>query len=241
METRSVSVEDSAADELATGVSAAGWALVPRLLAPCACQDLISHFDDEVRFRSSVVMERHGFGKGLYRYFAYPLPPIVEHVRQQLYSTLSPVANAWSEALGSSVRYPTTLHEFLRRCHDSGQRAPTPLILRYGRGDYNCLHQDLYGETVFPLQATVLLSDGSSFDGGEFVLTEQRPRRQSRVEVVPLKQGDAVVFAVNERPVSGSHGVYRVRHRHGVSTIRSGTRLTLGIIFHDANVGETVS
>ena len=212
-----------------------GWAVLPRLLDATQCADLVALYDDGAKFRSRVVMARHGFGRGEYRYFAYPLPHVVAELRVSLYPRLAPIANAWQEAMGSTVRYPATLGEFRERCAAAGQSRPTPLLLRYGAGDYNCLHQDLYGEHVFPLQATVLLArPGEDYDGGEFVLTEQRPRMQSRVEVVPLRQGDAVVFAVNERPVRGSRGVYRVRMRHGVSTIRSGHRHALGIIFHDA-------
>jgi len=212
-----------------------GWAVLPRLLDARQCADLVALYDDNANFRSHVVMARHGFGRGEYRYFAYPLPAVVAELRESLYPLLAPVANAWQEALGSAVRYPDTPGEFLERCRAAGQSRPTPLLLRYGAGDYNCLHQDLYGEHVFPLQATVLLArPGEDFDGGEFVLTEQRPRMQSRAEVVPLRAGDAVVFAVNERPVRGSRGIYRVRMRHGVSTIRAGRRHALGIIFHDA-------
>jgi hypothetical protein len=180
-------------------------------------------------------MARHGYGRGEYRYFAYPLPTLVEQLRTALYARLAPIANAWHERMGSNVRFPPIHAEFLQRCHSAGQLRPTPLLLQYGPGDYNCLHQDLYGEQVFPLQVAILLSSpGNDFAGGEFVLTEQRPRMQSRVEVVPLTQGDAVVFAVNSRPVQGARGSYRVNLRHGVSTVRSGRRQTLGIIFHDA-------
>jgi uncharacterized protein len=213
-----------------------GHVVMPRLLDARQCAALTALYDDESRFRSRVVMARHGFGRGEYRYFAYPLPAVVQQLREALYAPLAAIANGWQEALGTAVRYPATLDKFLARCHDAGQLRPTPLLLRYGAGDYNCLHQDLYGEHVFPLQATVLLArPGEDFDGGEFVLTEQRPRLQSRVSVVSLGQGDAVVFAVNERPVRGTRGVYRVRMRHGVSTISTGRRHALGIIFHDAS------
>jgi hypothetical protein len=192
-------------------------------------------YDEDARFRSTVVMARHGFGRGEYRYFAYPLPQRLQELRSALYGPLAAIANRWTHALGQDLRYPDQLDDFLARCHAAGQLRPTPLILRYRAGDYNCLHQDLYGEQVFPLQVAVLLSrPGADFSGGEFVLTEQRPRMQSRVEVVPLEQGDAVVFAVNQRPVQGTRGPYRVAMRHGVSRLRSGERFTLGIIFHDA-------
>jgi hypothetical protein len=192
-------------------------------------------YEADERFRSKVVMERHGFGRGEYKYFNYPLPPLVDDLRTSLYPHLAAIANRWNTALGIDVRYPAAHSAFVARCHAAGQTKPTPLILRYGAGDYNCLHQDLYGEHVFPLQATILLSapDGD-FAGGEFVLTEQRPRMQSRPEVVPLHQGDAVIFAVQHRPVQGSRGVYRVNMRHGVSRVRRGHRQTLGVIFHDA-------
>jgi uncharacterized protein len=212
-----------------------GCAVVAGLLAPAECGDLAARYDDEAQFRSRVVMARHGFGQGEYRYFAYPLPAPVQRLRAALYPRLAPLANRWNEAMGSPVRYPPAHEAFLARCHAAGQTRPTPLLLRYGPGDYNCLHQDLYGEHVFPLQVAVLLSEpGRDFQGGEFVMTEQRPRMQSRVEVAPLRQGDAVIFAVNERPVRGARGVYRVRMRHGVSRLRAGRRHTLGVIFHDA-------
>ena len=212
-----------------------GCAVLPRLLQPGSCRELAELYPDDDRFRSRVVMSRHGFGRGEYKYFAYPLPPLVAGLRAALYPQLAPVANEWSRRLDADERYPATLEEFLQRCHAAGQPKPTPLLLQYGPEDYNCLHQDLYGEWVFPLQLTVLLSEpGRDFTGGEFVLTEQRPRMQSRVEVVPLEQGDAVVFAVHHRPVHGTRGEYRVNLRHGVSRVRSGRRCTLGIIFHDA-------
>jgi hypothetical protein len=212
-----------------------GWALLPQLLAGTRCQQVASRYDDVALFRSRVVMARHGFGRGEYQYFAYPLPELILEVRTRLYAALAPVANRWNEASGKEQRFPASHAEFLAQCHAAGQTRPTPLLLRYGAGDFNCLHQDLYGEQVFPFQVAILLSrPGIDFTGGEFVLTEQRPRQQSRVEVVPLNQGDAVVFAVNERPVMGARGSYRVKMRHGVSRIRGGQRHTLGIIMHDA-------
>ena len=219
------------ADEL----DAQGNALIPSLLTPAECRALAELYARDPLFRSRVVMARHGYGRGEYKYFAYPLPAIVERLRAALYPQLAVVANRWYEATGVALRFPEELAAFLARCHAAGQSKPTPLMLRYGPGDYNCLHQDLYGPHVFPLQLTVLLSaPGRDFSGGEFVLTEQRPRMQSRAEVVPLGQGDAVVFAVRERPVQGARGTYRVNLRHGVSRVRSGQRQTLGIIFHDA-------
>ncbi|MEP6967025.1 MAG: 2OG-Fe(II) oxygenase [Pseudomonadota bacterium] len=216
-------------------LDARGWALLPQLLAAVECDAIRGLYDDDGRFRSRVVMAKHGFGRGEYRYFAYPLPPLVEGLRTALYPRLAPIADRWHERMGIAVRFPADHGDFLARCHGAGQTRPTPLLLRYGEGDYNCLHQDLYGEHVFPLQVAILLNQpGEDFEGGEFVLTEQRPRRQSRVEVVPLKQGDAVVFAVNSRPVRGARGDYRVTMRHGVSTLRAGHRQTLGVIFHDA-------
>ena len=212
-----------------------GHTQIAGLLDPAACGALIRSYTDAARFRSRIVMARHGFGRGEYQYFAYPLPDVVAILRGAFYDRLVDTANRWNEALGSPVRYPAAHAEFLARCHADGQPRPTPLLLKYGPGDYNCLHQDLYGEHVFPLQVAVLLSQpGRDFDGGEFVLTEQRPRQQSRAEVVPLQQGDAVVFAVNHRPVTGSRGSHRVTLRHGVSRVRSGSRHTLGVILHDA-------
>jgi uncharacterized protein len=222
-------------DSIAAELDARGASLLPRLLTAQECATLAALYDDDGRFRSRVVMARHGFGRGEYKYFADPLPPLVAQLRLQLYPPLAEIANRWSQALGSDVRFPRTHREFLRRCHDSGQTRPTPLLLRYGPGDYNCLHQDLYGEHVFPLQVVILLSQpGRDFEGGEFVMTEQRPRRQSRPMVLPLQQGDAAVIAVSHRPVQGTRGTYRVNLRHGVSEVRSGTRHTAGIIFHDA-------
>lgn len=221
---------------VAAQLDSRGCAVLPRLLAPARCRELAGLYPDDTRFRSRVVMSRHGFGRGEYKYFTYPLPPLVAALRTALYPHLAPIANEWSRRLGGEQRYPDSLDAFLRRCHAAGQVKPTPLLLQYGPEDYNCLHQDLYGEWVFPLQLTVLLSQPEhDFTGGEFVLTEQRPRMQSRAEVVPLGQGDAVVFAVHHRPVHGTRGEYRVNLRHGVSRVRSGRRHTLGVIFHDAS------
>lgn len=212
-----------------------GAAVIEKLLAPEVCRELIGLYARDDRFRSRVVMARHGFGRGEYKYFAYPLPRIVADLRKTLYPPLARIANRWNEALRLDVRYPATHAEYLEHCHAAGQCKPTPLLLSYGEGDYNCLHQDLYGEHVFPLQLAVLLSQPEKdFDGGEFVLVEQRPRMQSRVEVMSLRQGDAVIFPVHHRPVQGARGVHRVNLRHGVSRVRSGKRRTLGIIFHDA-------
>ncbi|WP_447601836.1 2OG-Fe(II) oxygenase [Nitrospira sp. Nam80] len=216
-------------------LDARGSAIISRLLNPEECGLLASLYSSDELFRSRVVMERHGFGRGEYKYFTYPLPELVEGFRSALYPHLVPVANRWNEAMGVAVRYPDRHADFLQRCHRAGQANPTALLLQYGVGDYNCLHQDLYGEHVFPLQLTALLSEpGTDFSGGEFVMTEQRPRMQSRPEVVSLRQGDAVIFAVNQRPVQGVHSCYRVKLKHGVSLVRSGHRRTLGIIFHDA-------
>ena len=222
-------------EEIARGLDAQGSAVIERVLSPTHCRSIAALYEADERFRSKVVMERHGFGRGEYKYFNYPLPPLVDDLRTSLYPHLAAIGNRWNAALGIDVRYPAAHSAFVARCHAAGQTKPTPLMLRYGAGDYNCLHQDLYGEHVFPLQATILLSDPDrDFVGGEFVLTEQRPRMQSRPEVVPLRQGDAVIFAVQHRPVQGSRGVYRVNMRHGVSRVRRGHRRTLGIIFHDA-------
>lgn len=211
------------------------WAVMPGLLATGDCDAMVALYGSGPAFRSHVVMARHGFGRGEYRYFAYPLPPLVETLRTALYPRLAPIANRWHERMGIGVSFPQDHAAFLDRCHAAGQTRPTPLLLRYGAGDYNCLHQDLYGEHVFPLQVAILLSEpGRDFSGGEFVLTEQRPRMQSRAEVVSLGKGDAVIFAVNQRPHRGTRGDYRVALRHGVSKVRSGHRHTLGIIFHDA-------
>jgi hypothetical protein len=212
-----------------------GSAVAHGLLSSAECAALTDLYGDAGRFRSRVVMARHGFGRGEYQYFAAPLPDLVQDLREALYAALAPIANRWNERMGIAVRYPDELAAFLARCHAAGQRRPTPLLLQYGPGDYNCLHQDLYGEHVFPLQVAILLSEpGRDFAGGEFVLTEQRPRMQSRADVVDLRQGSAAVFAVHERPMRGARGDYRVKLRHGVSTVRSGRRRTLGIIFHDA-------
>jgi uncharacterized protein len=222
-------------ERISAALDQAGCATTPPLLTEEECGALIALYPDDGRFRSRVVMERHGFGRGEYKYFGYPLPTLVEALRRALYPRLVPVANHWRRALGQRGRLPERLDDFLRRCHAAGQRRPTPLVLRYGAGDYNCLHQDLYGELVFPLQVTVLLSrPGVDFTGGEFLLVEQRPRAQSRGEVVPLGRGEAVIFAVHHRPVRGARGTYRVSLRHGVSRIRSGERYSLGVILHDA-------
>ncbi|HVI33120.1 2OG-Fe(II) oxygenase [Phenylobacterium sp.] len=216
-------------------LDAHGCALIPRLLDPETCAAIAGWYDRAELFRSTVVMARHGFGRGEYRYFAYPLPDLIAGLRAALYPPLAAIANRWNATLGVEARFPGEHADFLARCHAAGQTRPTPLLLRYGPGDYNCLHQDLYGEHVFPLQAAVLLSGpGRDFAGGEFVLTEQRPRMQSRAEVVPLRLGDAVVFPVRERPVRGGRGPYRANLRHGVSRLRAGQRHTLGVIFHDA-------
>jgi uncharacterized protein len=216
-------------------LDAQGCAVLKGLLSAEECRALAGLYPDDARFRSRVVMGRHGFGRGEYKYFAYPLPGLIAELRPALYARLVDVANRWNEAMGIDIRYPPNHDVFLQRCHAAGQTRPTPLLLQYDADDYNCLHQDLYGEHVFPLQVAILLSEpGRDFTGGEFVLTEQRPRMQSRPEVVPLAQGDAVAFAVHVRPVQGTRGFYRVNLRHGVSRIRSGRRHTLGVIFHDA-------
>jgi uncharacterized protein len=221
--------------DLAAAFDGDGFAVLPGLLGAGSCADLVALYDEREAFRSRVVMARHGFGQGEYKYLAYPLPPAVEDLRQALYRLLAPVANRWHGQLGIEGAFPAALDLYLARCHAAGQRRPTPLILKYGPGDYNCLHQDLYGELVFPIQATILLTrPNEDFTGGEFLLVEQRPRRQSKGEVVPLRQGDAVLFPVNHRPVAGTRGHYRVTMRHGVSPVHSGSRFTLGVIFHDA-------
>jgi uncharacterized protein len=216
-------------------LDASGNAVLPGLLSATQCRQLAALYSQDAGFRSKVVMARHGFGRGEYKYFAYPLPPLLNDLRHALYPKLVPIANRWNQRLGIDVRYPEALPEFLERCHRAGQTRPTPLILQYGEGDYNCLHQDLYGEHVFPLQVAILLSrPGEDFDGGEFVMTETRSAHQT-AEVVPLTQGDALVFAVNQRPVPGRRGDTRtVALRHGVSRLRSGRRHTVGLIFHDA-------
>jgi len=222
-------------ERVSASLDACGHAILPGLLDETECRAIAALYDRPDGFRSRVVMARHGFGSGEYRYFAYPLPDTVATLRSTVYPQLAPVANRWNERMGIDVRYPDTHAAFQQRCHEAGQVRPTPLLLRYDAGDYNCLHQDVYGEHVFPLQMAVLLSEpDSDFEGGEFVLTEQRPRMQSRADVVPLRRGDAVVFAVHHRPVNGTRGAYRVNLRHGVSRVRSGRRHTLGIVFHDA-------
>ena len=220
---------------IATDLDEQGNALIPGLLSSGECEALAGQYDNDDLYRSRVVMARHGFGRGEYKYFRYPLPNIVQELRTAIYPQLVPIANRWYQALNIDVRFPDRHATFIDRCHHAGQVRPTPLILKYGAGDYNCLHQDLYGEHVFPLQVAILLSEpGHDFTGGEFVLTEQRPRMQSRPMVVPLRQGDAIAFAVHYRPVKGARGAYRVNMRHGVSCLRSGHRHTVGVIFHDA-------
>jgi len=247
MKSADIIVRPAPCSELAARVGAIDWAqaggeldaqgcaVLKGLLTAEQCRALAALYPDDRHFRSRVVMARHGFGRGEYKYFSYPLPDPIAPLRPLLYARLCGVANRWNAAMGIEIRYPPDHQAFLARCHAAGQTRPTPLLLQYGAGDYNCLHQDLYGEHVFPLQVAILLSEpGRDFDGGEFVLTEQRPRMQSRPEVVPLRQGDAVAFAVHVRPVQGTRGTYRVNLRHGVSRIRSGARHTLGVIFHDA-------
>jgi uncharacterized protein len=222
-------------EQVAASLNADGYAVIGPMLTRAECEALVSMYPQDDAFRNRVVMERHGFGLGEYKYFSYPLPDLIATFRGELYDPLVEIANPWQEAMGLEARFPDDHASFLRRCHRAGQRRPTPLLLQYGAGDYNCLHQDLYGEHVFPLQVALLLSEpGRDFEGGEFVLTEQRPRMQTRACVVPLTQGLAVIFAVNDRPVQGTRGSYRVKMRHGVSRILSGHRHTLGIIFHDA-------
>jgi hypothetical protein len=245
--TKSELSDSISADEAVARVNALDWqqierdldeqgsALLQGVLSAHECESLAALYPSESIFRSRVIMARHGFGRGEYKYFSYPLPNLIQGLRTALYPRLAPVANRWNTAMGIEVRYPEDHQEFVRRCHDAGQVRPTPLLLQYGEGDFNCLHQDLYGEHVFPIQVAILLSEPQrDFTGGEFVLTEQRPRMQSRPEVVPLRQGDAVAFAVHHRPVRGTRGTYRVNLRHGVSRLRSGQRHTVGIIFHDA-------
>lgn len=243
MSAASVPAKSSVADRvntldwqrIATDLDSFGCAVAKAILSPEECRELAAGYADGRRFRSRIVMARHGFGRGEYQYFRYPLPEMVADLRSNLYPPLSLIANQWNEHIGVDVCYPNEHAAFLERCHRAGQNQPTPLLLQYGEGDYNCLHQDIYGEHIFPLQVAFLLSvPGRDFTGGEFVLTEQRPRMQSRVEVVPLKQGDGVIFPVHHRPVHGSKGRYRVNMRHGVSRLRSGERYTLGVIFHDA-------
>ena len=222
-------------EQVSHDLDAHGHAMIEHLLSSEECETLAALYSHDEIFRSRVVMARHGFGRGEYKYFSYPLPDFIADLRRALYPYLVPIANRWNAAMGIDVRYPETHAEFIARCHQAGQSKPTPLLLQYGSDDYNCLHQDLYGEQIFPIQLTILLSKPNrDFTGGEFVMTEQRPRRQSRPIVVPLGQGDAVLFAVNQRPVQGSRRVYRGTLRHGVSRVRSGHRHTLGVIFHDA-------
>ncbi|CAG0980389.1 hypothetical protein MTYP_01727 [Methylophilaceae bacterium] len=212
-----------------------GFAVIGRILTAGDCRKLAAMYEDSSQFRSRIVMEQHGYGRGEYQYFSYPLPSLIADLRNHLYERLASIANHWNKCMGIDIRYPDVHADFLSRCHASGQCRPTPLLLQYREGDYNCLHQDLYGEHVFPLQVAILLSQpAADFTGGEFVVTEQRPRMQSKVEVLPLQQGDAAIFAVHQRPVSGTRGFYRVSMRHGVSLVRSGRRHTLGLIFHDA-------
>jgi uncharacterized protein len=216
-------------------LDAHGWAMLEKLLTAAECEAVADLYADDRHFRSHVVMARHGFGRGEYKYFSYPLPDIVAGLRTALYPRLAPIANRWNASMGIDVRYPNVHADFIARCRKAGQTRPTPLLLQYAEGDFNALHQDLYGEHVFPLQVAILLSEPEhDFTGGEFVLIEQRPRMQSRAEVVPLRRGDGVVFAVHNRPVHGTRGTYRVNLRHGVSRLRSGRRHTVGVIFHDA-------
>jgi hypothetical protein len=227
-------------DEIRSSLDSRGYAIAKQLLTAAECQSIRALYSEPARFRSRIAMDRYNFGRGEYQYFGYPLPPLVQALREAPYPQLASIANTWSERLASNASparvWPSTLAELTAQCNQAGQTRPTPLLLKYGAGDYNCLHQDVYGELVFPLQLAVLLDrPGVDFQGGEFVVTEQRPRMQSRVEVVPLERGDAVVFAVRERPVHGTRGDYRVQLRHGVSELRSGERHTLGVIFHDAD------
>ncbi|HEV8314778.1 MAG TPA: 2OG-Fe(II) oxygenase [Burkholderiaceae bacterium] len=233
IEARVAAIDEAA---LASALDAEGWARIEGLLTSAECDSLVALYDDDgSTFRSRVVMARHGFGRGEYKYFAYPLPPLIAALRESFYPKLAPTANRWHEAMGIATRFPATHAEFIARCHEAGQCRPTPLLLRYGEGDYNCLHQDLYGDEVFPLQVVLLLCEpGRDFEGGEFVMTEQRPRMQSRPMVLPLRQGDAAVISVHHRPVQGTRGTYRVNLRHGVSRLRAGRRHTAGIVFHDA-------
>jgi uncharacterized protein len=229
-------IEELNWSQIANELNDQGSSVLRNVLTAEECVALSNLYPNEDGFRSRVVMGRHGFGRGEYKYFSYPLPGIIQGMRTALYRELAPIANNWNRGMGIEVQYPKEHAEFIRRCHDAGQSRPTPLLLQYGPGDYNCLHQDLYGEHVFPIQVAFLLSEpGRDFEGGEFVLTEQRPRMQSRPEVVPLRQGDAVAFAVHHRPVQGTRGTYRVNLRHGVSRLRSGQRHTVGVIFHDAS------
>ena len=230
-----MTVEEISWEQVVQDLEAQGNAIIKSILSAAECDDVRALYPERKLFRSEVIMARHGFGRGEYRYFRYPLPALIATLRTSLYPHLVPIANRWNEAMGIDVRYPATHADYIRRCHQAGQDKPTPLILKYETDDYNCLHQDLYGEHIFPLQVAVLLSEPErDFTGGEFVMTEQRPRMQSRPMVVPLRKGDGVVFAVHHRPAQGTKNVYRVNLRHGVSRLRSGNRHTLGIIFHDA-------
>ena len=230
-----MTVENISWEQIVQDLDAHGNAIINGILSADECDEVRALYPERKLFRSEVIMERHGFGRGEYRYFRYPLPDLIATLRTSLYPHLVPIANRWNEAMGVDVRYPARHADYIRRCHQAGQDKPTPLILKYETGDYNCLHQDLYGEHIFPLQVAILLSEPDrDFTGGEFVMTEQRPRMQSRPMVVPLRKGDGVVFAVHHRPVQGKKSVYRVNLRHGVSRLRSGSRHTLGIIFHDA-------
>ena len=230
-----MNAEDISWEQVSQNLDAEGNAIIKSILSSDECDDIRALYQERKFFRSEVIMERHGFGRGEYRYFSYPLPELIATLRTSLYPHLAPIANRWNDAMGVDVRYPGTHAEYIRRCHQAGQDKPTPLLLKYETDDYNCLHQDLYGDHVFPLQVAVLLSEpDQDFTGGEFVMTEQRPRMQSRPIVVPLRKGDGVVFAVHHRPIQGRKSVYRVNLRHGVSRLRSGSRHTLGIIFHDA-------
>jgi uncharacterized protein len=222
-------------DAIEIDLNAQGWAKIDNLLSARQCDEVAANYEQPVLFRSRVVMARHGFGRGEYQYFAYPLPDLVAALRNNLYPFLAKIANLWQRQMGKDNQFASSHSDYIKLCHEAGQTRPTPLLLKYGPGDYNCLHQDLYGDYVFPLQLAVLLSrPGEEFSGGEFVMTEQRPRMQSRVSVVPLKRGDGVIFTVNERPVQGTRGTYRVKMRHGVSKLIVGARYTLGVIFHDA-------
>ncbi|MDB5691338.1 MAG: proline hydroxylase [Alphaproteobacteria bacterium] len=235
MEAHDISPTRVDATQLSKQLDMRGWASLPSLLDENQCADLRALYDEDGAFRSTIVMARHGFGSGEYRYFAYPLPPLVARLRAWLYPPLAEIANRWAAVLGAPADFPPAHEDYLARCREAGQGRPTPLLLRYRAGDYNALHQDVYGDLVFPLQVAILLSEqGEDFDGGEFLLVEQRPRMQSRGSVVPLRRGDAVVFPVRHRPVRGTRGFYRTAMRHGVSELRSGERLTLGLIFHDA-------
>jgi uncharacterized protein len=225
---------DLDATQLAAEIDAQGYA-VRHVLDAEECGDVARMWDEEARFRKRIIMQQHAYGRGEYRYLAYPLPDAVARLREQLYPPLAALANGWRRTLGQTGEFPATLREFIEQCHAAGQTRPTPLMLRYGPGDFNCLHQDLYGDMVFPLQVVILLSDpGRDFTGGEFLLVEQRPRAQSRAEIVPLGLGDAAIFPVHHRPARGTKGPYRLTMRHGVSRVRSGDRQTLGVIFHDA-------